>query len=99
MSATGPSKAWAQGIADCRAITAKRDRCFRTAMKRGQKLARLAHPETGGNECFCHNWGNEESRRLWKQTWERFHKYSTAADARWHARIDRMRAEDVEGRS
>lgn len=86
--------AWSRGMADLRAISEKRERAFRTAMRRGQRLARLAHPETTGNECLCRNWGNAEANRLWSQTWDRWHRYSTAADARWHARLDRMKAED-----
>ena len=37
-------------------------------------FAKRAHPETGGNDMLCHNWGNDESRMVWSRAYKRMDK-------------------------
>jgi len=70
----------------CAAIQAqgfKKDRAFRTFMRRTIKLAAYADPATGGNECMVRNWGNDEARRIWADGWQRWQAYSAECDRRY----------------
>ena len=89
---------WADMIRKCQALGVKRDRAFRTFMRRTMKLARAAHPATGGNECLVHNWGNDEARRIWADGWRRWRSYSAAADRRHREWVDAARKAEAESR-
>jgi hypothetical protein len=64
---------------------AKRQRAWRTFMRRTHLLAAKAHPETQGNQMLVNNWGNPEAKRIWTDSWKRWHAYSNEADRRYNA--------------
>jgi hypothetical protein len=70
----------------------KRQRTFALFLRRTQKLAAIADPATGGNECLCGNWGNEESRRIWREGWPRWRAYANECDKRYEAEWKASRA-------
>lgn len=72
------------------ASTRKRDKAWRVFMDRTHKLAALAHPETGGIETLCRNWGNAESVRVWRDGWRRWQAVSAAYDRRYNAILRAM---------
>ena len=76
---------WDQMIAAHRALGARRNRAWQSFIARTTRLAALADPRTGGNENLCRNWGNEESKRIWSDAWERWRSYSNRIDARHNA--------------
>lgn len=76
---------WADIVATIQRNYDKRQRAWRKFMARTTKLAALADPRTGGNECLCRNWGNEESRRIWADGWKRWRAYSDQCDKRYSA--------------
>lgn len=63
----------------------KRQAAFRLFVRRTHKLAALADPATGGNETLCGNWGNEASKRIWREAWKRWNAYSAECDRRYQA--------------
>lgn len=67
------------------AIHHRSRRAFQTMMRRTARLAEIAHPETGGNELFVHNWGNAEARRHWAEGWRRWDAMSAEFDRRYRA--------------
>lgn len=87
---------WNEFISRSHAICVKRDRAWRTFLRRTIKLAALADPRTSGNECLCRNWGNDESKRIWDDAWKRWHSYSSECerrtDAMWRVATGRAAA-------
>jgi hypothetical protein len=39
-----------------------------------RRLARIAHPETGGADLMCHNWGNDAAKAVWTRAYARMHR-------------------------
>lgn len=76
---------WTAFTANAATRYQKAQEAFGLFIRRTQKLAALADPATGGNETLCGNWGNEESRRIWREGWARWHRYSAEADRRYQA--------------
>lgn len=76
---------WNDFLAKTGHMVAKRNRAWRRFMSRTTKLAAIADPRTSGNECLCRNWGNDESRRIWADAWNRWHAYANECDRRYRA--------------
>jgi hypothetical protein len=74
---------WQERCAAASEVYQRRDQLFRRFMRRTTALAKAAHPATGGNECLCHNWGNEESRRIWHDGWRCWDAAARALDDRY----------------
>ena len=54
----------------------QKQRLFRAITARGVRRAALAHPETSGSEHLISNWGNESAKKIWRDTWTRWHHLS-----------------------
>ena len=76
---------WAERCAASAEIYTRPNRLFRVFIRRTTALAKAAHPATSGNECLCLNWGNEESRRIWRDGWRRWDRLSRRLDAIYDA--------------
>lgn len=76
---------WQEHCAALVAMGGKKDRAWRTFMRRTHKLAAIADPRTGGNEMLIHNWGNEAARLVWANGWKRWRTYSEQCDRRYNA--------------
>lgn len=83
--------AWAAHMARIGALVDRKNRAWRTFMRRTHKLAALADPRTGGNEMLVHNWGNDQARAVWAHGWERWRRYGAAFDRRYRAMLDAAR--------
>lgn len=68
-------------------LCARKDRAWRTFQRRTTKLAALADPRTGGNECLTLNWGADEARRIWSDGWKRWDCYSAEFQRRYDVMI------------
>jgi len=72
-----------QIMAEIRANYFKKTKLFRTATMRATKLASIADPATGGNQCLVRNWGNEAANRIWSETMAKERKASEVYNARY----------------
>lgn len=66
-------------------IYQRRSAAYRRYCATTTALACRADPATGGNQCLCHNWGNEESRAIWQRRDARWNKIGLLFDAAYYA--------------
>lgn len=65
------------------------ERIFQASWRIATKRAARVHPETGGNHCLVHNWGNDEARAVWAWQGSLWASVKPAIDAAYHAALHR----------